>query len=209
MQSEVAVRLNVSCPSCGRRQTVGEQDFGRTILCTACQRPVVVPSVDEGDDAFQSGPSAAGRETIPHDGSSDAPRREPPRKGPNVLVILLIALGVLFVLCAGGIGVVAVAVPLTLSSLESSKRDIAKAQIKGVLVPAIERYKVDQEINPAGEAPSSLDDLLNSPAAGLKPAQLIDPWGHPYQYTPLSQHGTKEGYDIWSDGNGGLPIGNW
>jgi len=103
----------------------------------------------------------------------------------------------------------AIAVPITFSVLESSKRDIAKAQINGILVPAVGRFKTDQENNPGGELPGSLEDLVNSPKAGLKPEQLFDPWQQPYQYSPQTQHNSSDGFDIWSNANGGQPVGNW
>ena len=101
----------------------------------------------------------------------------------------------------------AIAVPITFAVLDSSKRDIAKAQIKGTLVPAVERYRTDQENNPEGAMPTSLQDLTNSPKAGLKADQLTDPWGQPYQFSAQSSHGNE--YDIWSQGSGGVPVGNW
>jgi type II secretory pathway pseudopilin PulG len=132
----------------------------------------------------------------------------PRRKGWNPVAVVLISVGVVFVLffvvCAGGAAIV---VPLIFSVTDSARRDIAKAQIRGTLVPAVERYRTDQEYNPEGALPSSLDDLVNSPKAGLKADQLIDPWGQPFQFSEQSSHGNE--YDVWSQGGGGRPVGNW
>ena len=127
------------------------------------------------------------------------PRRQSARSA-FTLTEMLVVVAIILALAA-------IAVPITFAVLDSSKRDIAKAQIKGTLVPAVERYRTDSTNNPEGALPSSLDDLLNSPKAGLKPDQLDDPWGQRYQYSQQSSHGNE--YDIWSQGSGGVPVGNW
>jgi len=100
----------------------------------------------------------------------------------------------------------AIAVPITFSVLDSSKRDIAKAQITGQLVPAVMRYKLDTDVS-EGNLPNSLEDLMNSPKAGIANIdQLRDPWGQPYQFSAQSSHGNE--FDIFSQGNG-RPVGNW
>lgn len=43
--------------------------------------------------------------------------------------------------------------------------------------------------------------------------EVLDPWGHPYQYLNPGKH-NPDGYDLWSLGPDGLPdtgdeIGNW
>ncbi len=102
----------------------------------------------------------------------------------------------------------AIAVPITFSVLDSSKRDIAKAQIKGTLVPAVERLPCwTRTTTPAATCRPAWDDVLRSPKASLKPEALNDPWGQPYQYSQQSSHGNE--YDIWSQGSGGVPVGNW
>ena len=128
------------------------------------------------------------------------PRRKSSRSA-FTLTEMLVVVAIILALAA-------IAVPITFSVLDSSKRDIAKSQIKGILVPAVGRYKLDQEVS-AGELPAQLSDLLNSPKAGLKPDQLNDPWGQPYQYSPQTQHNSGDGFDIWSNAGGGQPVGNW
>jgi general secretion pathway protein G len=99
----------------------------------------------------------------------------------------------------------AIAVPITFSVLDSSKRDIAKAQITGQLVPAVMRYKLDTEVS-EGNLPNDLNDLMNSPKAGITAGQLTDPWGAPYHFSAQSSHSNE--FDIYSDGNG-RQVGNW
>ena len=66
-----------------------------------------------------------------------------------------------------------------LQRLRQAQRDTAQSVIKGTLAPAVERYRLDKEINPEGNLPGSLQDLTTSAKAGLKADQLNDPWGHP------------------------------
>jgi general secretion pathway protein G len=129
------------------------------------------------------------------------PRRKSSRSA-FTLTEMLVVVAIILALAA-------IAVPITFSVLDSSKRDIAKSQIKGILVPAVGRYRMDSENNPGGDLPGSLQDLVNSPKAGLKADQLNDPWGQPYQYSPQTQHGNQDGFDIWSNAGGGQPVGNW
>lgn len=127
--------------------------------------------------------------------------RRPRSRAAFTLVEMLVVVAIIVVLAG-------IAVPITFSVYDSAQRDTASAVIKGTLAPAVERYRLDKEVNPEGGLPGSLQDLVNSPKAGLKADQLNDPWGHPYQYTASSSHGNE--YDIWSDGNGsGKQIGNW
>jgi prepilin-type N-terminal cleavage/methylation domain-containing protein len=128
------------------------------------------------------------------------PRRQSARSA-FTLTEMLVVVAIILALAA-------IAVPITFSVLDSSKRDIAKAQIKSILVPAVLRYKLDSEVS-NGELPGSLQDLLNSPKAGIKADQLSDPWGQPYQYAQPSGHNVQEGFDIWSSANGGNQVGNW
>jgi lysophospholipase L1-like esterase len=87
---------------------------------------------------------------------------------------------------------------------EDAKRDVAKAQIVGTLVPAINRFRLDN-----GALPDSFNALLNDPKIALKPEQLVDPWGDPYQYSPKTTHDSPDGFDVWSKAHGGKLIGNW
>jgi general secretion pathway protein G len=103
----------------------------------------------------------------------------------------------------------AIAVPITLGVLDSSRRDIAKGQCKGLLSQAVVSYKLDDDVS-GGSLPGSWDDVLKSQKASLKPEATIDPWGHPYHLDVPSQHNNSDGFDVWSDCNGsGQPVGNW
>jgi prepilin-type N-terminal cleavage/methylation domain-containing protein len=129
------------------------------------------------------------------------PRRKAARSA-FTLTEMLVVVAIILALAA-------IAVPITFSVLDSSKRDIAQAQIKGTLVPAVLRFKNDQANNPGNDLPSSLQDLITNEKAGLKSDQLLDPWANPYQYSQTTSHNSPDGFDIWSTGNGGEPIGNW
>ena len=122
------------------------------------------------------------------------------RRSAFTLVEMLVVVAIIVVLAG-------IAVPITFSVYDSAQRDTAQSVIKGTLAPAVERYRLDKDVNPEGNLPGSLNDLTTSAKAGLKPDQLNDPWGHPYEYSAQSSHGNE--YDIWSTGNGGKQIGNW
>jgi hypothetical protein len=210
----------LTCPACGARLEVADHSFDRTVLCRACNQRVQLPSVPDrrvqipreggaanqaapaSDDLAGAEPAQMGRKPTPLDRTEAAP----PRKGVSWVTIILIGVGVFLLLCVAG---VLLAVPITSWIIESSKMDIAKANIKGILVPAVKRYQLDLQANPDGNLPDSLEQLLNenSRIAGLTREVLIDPWGRPYQYSSQSTHG--QDFDIWSDGSGGSPIGNW
>jgi prepilin-type N-terminal cleavage/methylation domain-containing protein len=118
------------------------------------------------------------------------------------LVEILIVVAIIVVLAA-------IAVPITMSVRDSAFRDIARAQCKGTLSQAVESFRLDSEVNPEGGIPSSWNEVLQSPKAGLKPDTLKDPWGREYHLVVPSQHGNPAGYDIFSDCGGGEAVGNW
>ena len=67
--------------------------------------------------------------------------RTPKRRSSRdafTLVEMLVVVAIIVVLAG-------IAVPITLSVLDSSKRDIAKSQCKGLLSHAVERYRMDEE----------------------------------------------------------------
>jgi prepilin-type N-terminal cleavage/methylation domain-containing protein len=125
------------------------------------------------------------------------------RRVAFTLVEVLVVVSIILVLAA-------IAVPITLSVLDSSKRDIARAQCKGLLTQAVKSYQLDSEINPEENLPTSWNDVLQSPKAALKPDSLRDPWGREYKLVVPSQRNNVDGFDIYSDcGGGGEPVGNW
>jgi hypothetical protein len=199
---------------------VGEDSLGRTVECRACGRPVVaspagydgIYRTDEGmpDEAIgapggvaEAGPAHRAGGRLP----ADLPAARMPRVARRPWAILLIVGAALLLGCAGaGVFVLAVCSGGK-TVVDKAKEDAARAAINGTLVPAVERYRVDQVNNPAGELPESLQDLVDDPKISLKPDQLIDPWGRPYHYSLQSQHGND--YDIWVVTPDGKWIGNW
>ncbi len=103
----------------------------------------------------------------------------------------------------------AIAVPITLGVLDSSRRDIAHSQCKGLLSQAVLSYKLDDDVS-EGQLPATWDDVLKSQKAGLKPESIMDPWHHQYHLDVPGTHNNSDGFDVWSDCNGsGQQVGNW
>lgn len=132
-------------------------------------------------------------------------RRPVVRRGFTLMEMLVVV--AIIVVLAG------TAIPLIINNLENAKKDTARTFCKATLTQAVEAYKL--RIN---EYPPSLEALTQVWPDGslptLKPENIIDPWGHPYQYSPQGQHNAAYGLpDIWSlgprvnDPNG--IIGNW
>jgi DNA-directed RNA polymerase subunit RPC12/RpoP len=100
-------------------------------------------------------------------------------------------------------------VMLRSNMIDSSNRDIAKSQCKGLLTQAVLTYVLDDEVS-NGKLPTSWDDVVKSQRADLKPESLNDPWGRQYHLDVPSKHNNTGGFDIWSDcGGSGKPVGNW
>ena len=130
----------------------------------------------------------------------------PPRRRSSraafTLVEMLVVVAIIVVLAG-------IAVPITLSVLDSSKRDIARSQCKGLLSQAVTAYVLDEDVS-GGSLPTSWDDVLRSPKASLKPEALNDPWGRQYHLAVPSSHNASAGFDVWSDCGGNPPdVGNW
>ena len=118
------------------------------------------------------------------------------------LVEMLVVVAIILALAA-------IAVPITLGVLDSSKRDIAKAQCKGLLSQAVNAYKLDEDVS-GGQLPATWDDVLKSQKASLKPEAILDPWQRRYHLDVPTQHNSSDGFDVWSDcGGAGQPVGNW
>ena len=92
----------------------------------------------------------------------------------------------------------------------------AQVDIKNVIKPALDRFKVDNRAFPKG-----LQDLVQQPvdAKNLHGPYFtstnlpVDPWGDPYIYEYPGKH-NKNGYDLFSAGMDGKPgteddICNW
>jgi prepilin-type N-terminal cleavage/methylation domain-containing protein len=129
-------------------------------------------------------------------------RKRKSTRGAFTLVEMLVVVAIILALAA-------IAVPITLSVLDASKRDIAKSQCKGVLSQAVLSYKLDDDIS-GGSLPGTWDDVLKSPKAGLTPQSIVDPFGRQYHLDVPSQHNNPNGFDVWSDcGGSGQQVGNW
>ncbi len=107
------------------------------------------------------------------------------------LVELLLVL-VILALIAG------LVLPGIIGKAESAKAKAASSQISRIGM-SVESFYLD-----TGNAPSSLDELVNEPAgvAGwngpyIKNTLLKDPWGQDYKFRVPGEHGD---FDIWSFG---------
>jgi prepilin-type N-terminal cleavage/methylation domain-containing protein len=122
------------------------------------------------------------------------------------LVEMLVVVAIILALAA-------IAVPITLNVLDSSRRDIARAQCRGVLSAAVTAYQIDSDVNADGALPGSWADVKASRKASLAPEATIDPWGHEYHLSVPGTHakaGVTNQFDIYSDCAGsGDPVGNW
>jgi prepilin-type N-terminal cleavage/methylation domain-containing protein len=133
-------------------------------------------------------------------------RKRKSSRSAFTLVEMLVVVAIILALAA-------IAVPITLSVLDSSRRDIAKSQCKGVLSQAVTSYQLDSDVNPDGGLPGSWADVKNSRKAGLAPEATIDPWGHEFHLAVPGTHtrgGVTNQFDIWSDCGGSADsVGNW
>ena len=81
------------------------------------------------------------------------------RRSAFTLVEMLVVVAIIVVLAG-------IAVPITFSVYDSAQRDTAQSVIKGTLAPAVERYRLDKDVNPEGNLPGSLNDLTTSAKPG-------------------------------------------
>ena len=112
-------------------------------------------------------------------------------QGGFTLVELLLVL-VILALIAG------LVLPGIIGKAESAKAKAASSQISRISM-SVESFYLD-----TGNAPSSLDELVNEPSGVsgwngpyIKNSLLKDPWGQPYSYTIPGEHGD---FDIESLG---------
>ncbi|WP_240097409.1 type II secretion system major pseudopilin GspG [Thermomonas flagellata] len=101
-------------------------------------------------------------------------------------------------------GIVAFAASRILGGGDRAKVNLARAQVQ-TLAEKIDQYRQD-----TGRLPARLDDLVSKPAGAsgwlgpyAKPAELNDPWGHPYVYTVPGQGRPFELTSLGADGQPG------
>jgi general secretion pathway protein G len=103
-------------------------------------------------------------------------------------------------------GIVAYAATRILGGGDRAKANLAKAQVQ-TMAEKIQQFEMD-----TGNLPGSLDDLVTEPgnASGwlgpyAKPAELKDPWNHPFEYTVP---GDGQPFDLVCLGKDGKPGGS-
>jgi general secretion pathway protein G len=103
-------------------------------------------------------------------------------------------------------GIVAFAATRILGGGDRAKANLAKAQVQ-TMAEKIQQFEMD-----TGNLPGSLDDLVTEPgnASGwlgpyAKPAELKDPWNHPFEYTVP---GDGQPFDLVCLGKDGKPGGS-
>lgn len=93
---------------------------------------------------------------------------------------------------------------LVMHRREETERAKVETAMKDVsaLADLVEGYKLDN-----GDYPKSLTDLTRRQPCGKGPVveehALIDPWGRPYRYDPVSIRSDRNRADVWSLGPGG------
>jgi general secretion pathway protein G len=128
--------------------------------------------------------------------------RRPPRRaaqgGFSLIEIILV------VVLIGGI--VAFAATRILGGGDRAKANLAKAQVQ-TMAEKIQQFEMD-----TGNLPGSLDDLVTEPGNSTgwlgpyaKPAELKDPWNHPFEYTVP---GDGQPFDLVCLGKDGKPGGS-
>jgi general secretion pathway protein G len=129
------------------------------------------------------------------------PSRQTTTRHGFTLMELLVVVAILVVLAA-------VAVPSYFTYVEYSRRQAAATSARA-LGNAVDTYHAA-----TGNWPQSLQELTQKSPTGigatLRPEQLMDPWGHPYQYMPPpSQHNGENNCDVFTTAPDGAQIGNW
>jgi general secretion pathway protein G len=138
-----------------------------------------------------------GRSTLRGDGLHRGAAYGSTMRGFSLIEIILV------VVLIGGI--VAFAASRILGGGDRAKANLAKAQVQ-TLAEKVQQYEMD-----TGTLPGSLDALVANPgnATGwlgpyAKPAELKDPWNHPYEYRVP---GDGQAFDLVSLGKDGQPGG--
>ena len=123
------------------------------------------------------------------------------------LVEMLLVVAIIGILAA-------LVIPRIVGVTDSSRITAAKADIKGGIKTALDRYEIDN-----GYYPRNLNDLIQAPSDAKHwngpylDALPSDPWGEPYIYYYPSKH-NQGTYDLLSTGTDRKEgtdddIGNW
>jgi general secretion pathway protein G len=96
-----------------------------------------------------------------------------------------------------------------LRAADDAKKNTARVQVKTTLSNACEEYYLKNS-----SWPPDLQSLLVQDQNGGGPYlksqdAIIDPWGKQYQYSAQGANNGGRQPDIWTDGPGGVQIGNW
>jgi general secretion pathway protein G len=121
---------------------------------------------------------------------------KPAQSGFSLIEIILV------VVLMGGI--VAFAASRILGGGDRAKANLAKAQVQ-TMAEKVQQFEMD-----TGSLPNSLDELVTSPgnASGwlgpyAKPAELKDPWNHPYVYRVPGEGQPFDLVSLGKDGQAG------
>ena len=134
-------------------------------------------------------------------------RNQSQRRHAFTLVEMLLVVAIIGTLAA-------LVIPKIAGTGEHSKEVAARADIKGGIKTALDRYEIDN-----GSYPRSLNDLVQAPSDAKHwsgpylDSVPVDPWGNPYIYYYPGKH-SPAGYDLLSmglDDKEGTDddIGNW
>ncbi len=100
-------------------------------------------------------------------------------------------------------------------NVDKGKYGAGKAQLASLSM------KVDSYALDVGAPPASLEQLLHKPAAAgawagpyAKPSDLLDPFGHPFEYQAPGKHGSFDLVFLGQDGRPGgegynADVGSW
>jgi general secretion pathway protein G len=80
------------------------------------------------------------------------------------------------------------AVPFAMNKLSETRIDIARAEMKGVVLQAVQQYMLKN-----GQFPPTIETLLSPSLGGqgsLTQDHITDPWGNPYQLAVVNEDPT-------------------
>lgn len=132
-------------------------------------------------------------------------REQRTRRRPSGFTLLEVLVVVAIIVVLAG-----AAVPMFMNRLEEAKVRSAWSQTR-IILQTCNTYRLANN-----DYPQTLQELVAPPAGGkpyLKEADLMDPWGHPYQYQPVGANNQQGEPDISSQGPNAADasgvIGSW